>query len=83
MVWNNEHVPGYWREGGIVSLFKKGGKDDPGNYRGIITLFNLVGRLYNRLINNRLLKCSELNDKLHEGQGGFRISRSCIDNVFP
>ena len=24
-----------WREGIIVNLFKKGDKEDPGNYRGI------------------------------------------------
>ena len=25
-----------WREGLIVSLFKKGDKEDPGNYRGVL-----------------------------------------------
>ena len=81
LVWNNEHVPTYWREGLIVSLFKKGDREDPGNYRGI-TLLNIVSKLYCRVINNRLLKYLELNNKLHEGQGGFRIGRSCIDNIF-
>ena len=32
-----------WREGLIVSLFKKGDKEDPGNYRGI-TLLSVVGK---------------------------------------
>ena len=67
LVWKNEYVPSYWREGRIVSLFKKGDKEDPGNYRGI-TLLNVVGKLYSRVINNRLLKYLELNEKLHEGQ---------------
>ena len=65
----------------IVSLFKKGDREDPGNYRGI-TLLDVIGKLYCRVINNRLLKYLELNGKLHEGQGGFRIGRSCIDNIF-
>ena len=81
LVWNNEYVPTYWREGLIVSLFKKGDREDPGNYRGI-TLLSVIGKLYSRVINNRLLKYLELNNKLHEGQGGFRIGRSCIDNIF-
>ena len=81
LVWNNEFVPSYWREGLIVSLFKKGDREDPGNYRGI-TLLDVIGKLYCRVINNRLLKYLELNGKLHEGQGGFRIGRSCIDNIF-
>ena len=81
LVWDNEYAPSYWREGLIVSLFKKGDREDPGNYRGI-TLLNVVGKLYSRVINNRLLKHLELNHMLHEGQGGFRLGRSCIDNIF-
>ena len=81
LVWDNECAPSYWREGLIVSLFKKGDREDPGNYRGI-TLLNVVGKLYSRVINNRLLKHIELNNMLHEGQGGFRLRRSCIDNIF-
>ena len=65
----------------IVSLFKKGDREEPGNYRGI-TLLNLVGKLYSRIINNRLLKYLESTHNLHEGQGGFRIGRSCVDNIF-
>ena len=44
LVWSNETVPGHWRVGLIVSLFKKGNKQDPGNYRGI-TLLNAVGNI--------------------------------------
>ena len=43
---------------------------------------NVVGKLYSRVINNRLLKHLELNHLLHEGQGGFRMGKSCIDNIF-
>ena len=42
----------------------------------------MVDKLYRRVINNRLLKQLELNNMLHEGQGGFRLGRSCIDNIF-
>ena len=63
LVWNNKyihvHVPSYCREGLIVSLFKKGGGKDPGNYI-YITLLNLIGKLYSRVINNHLLKYLEL-----------------------
>ena len=55
LVWDNEYAPIYWREVLIVRLFKKGDKEDPGNYRAI-TLLNVVGKLYSRVINNRLLK---------------------------
>ena len=81
LVWDVEYAPSYWREGLIVSLFKKGDREDPCNYSGR-TLLNVVGKLYSSVINNRLLKLSELNHLLHEGQGGFRMGRSCIDNIF-
>ncbi len=38
VVWREEFVPLQWREGSIVHLFKKGDKEDPGNYRGITLL---------------------------------------------
>ena len=43
-VWHEEPIPKQWREGLIVSLFKKGDKEDPGNYRDI-TLLSVVGSL--------------------------------------
>ena len=43
---------------------------------------SVIDKLYSRISNNCLLKYLELNDKLHEGPGGFRIDRPCIDNVF-
>ena len=36
LIWDNEYIPEQWPEGTIVSLFKKGDQEDPGNYRGII-----------------------------------------------
>ena len=33
VVWHAETVPRQWREGLIVNLFKKGDREDPGNYR--------------------------------------------------
>ena len=44
LVWDNEHAPSHLREGLMVTLFKKGDREDPGNYRGI-TLLNVVGKL--------------------------------------
>ena len=58
LVWDNEFTPAYWREGLIVSLFKKGDREDPGDYIGI-TLLNIIGKLYSRVIDNRLLKYLE------------------------
>ena len=50
VVWHEETVPKQWREGLIVNLFKKGDKEDPGNYRGI-TLLSIVGKVFCKVIN--------------------------------
>ena len=65
------------REGLIV---KKGDREDPGNYRGI-TLLSVVGKVFYKVLNNRLVHCLD-KGVLHEGQAGFRVNRSCMDNVY-
>ena len=81
VIWREELVPRQWREGLIVSLFKKGDKEDPGNYRGI-TLLSVVGKVFCKILNNRLVERLDRGGILHEGQAGFRVNRSCMDNVF-
>ena len=78
VVWHEEVVPKEWREGLIVNLFKKGDKEEPGNYRGI-TLLSVVGKVFCK---NRLVEHLDRERALHEGQAGFRKNRSCIDNVY-
>ena len=70
-----------WREGLIVSLFKKGDKEDPGNYRGI-TLLSVVGKVFCKIVNDRLVQYLDKSSKIHEGQAGFRAGRCCIDNIY-
>ena len=41
VIWREEVVPRQWREG----LFKKGDREQPGNYRGI-TLLSVVGKVF-------------------------------------
>ena len=80
-LWSTELVPGHWRAGDIVNIFKKGDKKDPGNYRGI-TLLNMVGKLYTKVIDSRLSAWLHTHHRLHVCQAGFRSQRGCIDHVF-
>ena len=66
VVWQEEVVPNEWREGLIVNLFKKGDKEEPGNYRGI-TLLSVVGKVFCKILNNRLVECLDRRKALHEG----------------
>ena len=71
VVWTEEGIPKQWRQRLVVSLCKKGDAEDPGNYRGI-TLLNVVGKLFCKILNNRLVIRLESDKALHEGQAGFR-----------
>ena len=79
VVWSEELVPPKWRKGLIVNLFKKGDKEDPGNYRGI-TLLGVVGKVFCKI--DRLVRHLESAGVLHEGQAGFRAKRRCVDNIY-
>ena len=81
VVWQEEIVPRQWREDLIVNIFKKGDREDTANYRGI-TLLSVVGKVFCKILNNRLVQCLDKEGVLHEGQAGFRINRSCMDNVY-
>ena len=49
VIWQEEIVPRQWRDGLIVNIFKKGDRENPGNYRGI-TLLSVVGKVFVRFL---------------------------------
>ena len=79
VIWHEEIVPPQWREGLIVNLYKKGDKEDPGNYRGI-TLLSVVGKVFCKILDDRLVQHLDEGQALHEA--GFRKKKSCIDNFY-
>ena len=38
--------------------------------------------MFCKILNNRLVQCLDKKGVLHEGHAGFRINRSCMDNVY-
>ena len=51
------------------------------NYRGI-TLLSVLGKLFTRVINNRLGEWAENYFLLIEAQVGFRPGMGTVDNIF-
>ena len=47
--------PEKWAEGCITPLYKANDMYDPGNYRGL-TITSAIGKLFNRVLNQRLIK---------------------------
>ena len=70
-----------WTEGLSVPLYKKGYINRVSNYRGI-TLLSALGKLFSRILNNRLTDWAEEYHIYVEAQAGFRKNMGTIDNIF-
>ena len=75
------YFPERWAEGHIIPIFKKGDKNEASNYRGI-TLLSTIGKLFTRILNNRLNDWSEEYNIYVEAQAGFRKGMGTSDNIF-
>ena len=80
-VFDKGYFPEKWTDGFIVPLHKKGSKAEVENYRGI-TLLSTFGKLFTRILNNRLNEWAETYHVYIEAQAGFRRQMGTIDNVF-
>ena len=75
------YFPETWSDGFIVPLHKKGSLNDVNNYRGI-TLLSALGKLFTRVLNNRLTDWAEKYSVYIESQAGFRSNMGTSDNIF-
>ncbi|GBN78437.1 putative RNA-directed DNA polymerase from transposon X-element [Araneus ventricosus] len=82
-IWKEHVSPDCWKRAFIIPI-PKPVKDpqDPLNY-GPIVLTSCMCKLFERIINVRLVHILEKNECIYPFQSGFRKSRSTIDNLMP
>ena len=80
-IFSNGNFPKQWNENFLVLLHKKGNKFDPSNYRGISISSNL-GKLFNRIVYNRLVKFFKVNNLISKNQIGFKEKCRTSDHIF-
>ncbi|GBN66911.1 putative RNA-directed DNA polymerase from transposon X-element [Araneus ventricosus] len=80
-IWKEHVFPDCWKHAFIIPI-PKPGKDpqNPLNYRPI-ALTSCMCKLFERIINVRLVHILEKNEYISPFQSGFRKSRSTIDNL--
>ena len=77
----NQYYPKCWKTGIIVNLFKSGDVNNTDNYRGL-TINSCLAKLFNTILNNRLLIYLEKNKVICDNQIGFMKKARTSDHIF-
>jgi len=81
-ILNAGQYPKMWATAITIPIHKKkGSRSDPANYRGIGLLTSL-GKVFNKIIKNRLYSWLEEKGKLSKCQAGFRKKMSTVNQIF-
>ena len=79
--WKQGRVPDIWKEASIIPIHKKGkDKKDAKSYRPT-SLLSCVGKLLERIVNQRLQWYLETYGKLSDTQKGFRKNKNTEDQL--
>ena len=81
LVLSSTKYPDIWSHGIITPLHKKGSLTDPSNYIGI-TISSCVGKLFNKILNNRLVQYLQKHNTLCKEQIGFTKGNRTSDHMF-
>ena len=75
-------IPDIWRLSVINPIPKSDGfVSDPLKYRGL-SLQSCIYKIFNSILNKRVMGFLESNEILEEEQNGFRSRRSCLQHIF-
>lgn len=80
-IFTSGKYPLEWTKSMIFPLHKKGNSNNVNNYRGI-SLLNILGKIFSKIINTRLYDWAENEGLIPEEQAGFRKGYSTVDNIF-
>ena len=72
-------LPRAWKDGSIVTIYKKGDRTDCGNCRGI-SLLSIAGKIFARILLN-ILSTHTTPEVVPDTQCGFRGNRSTVDVI--
>jgi len=78
--WRTGDVPEDWRKASVTPVFKKGKKEDPGNYRPV-NLTSILGKMMEQLILEVIIKKLEEKKVVRSSQHGFTKGKSCLTNL--
>ena len=77
--WVSGEVPVDWKMANVVPIFKKGKKENPGNY-GPVSLTSVPGKIMEKIILEVIEAHLGDNAVIGPSQHGFTMGRSCLTN---
>ncbi|CAM5162260.1 unnamed protein product [Natator depressus] len=78
--WKTEEIPEDWKRANIVPIYKKGNKDNPGNYRPV-SLSSVLGKIMEQIIKQSICKHLEDSKVISNNQHGFAKNKLCQINL--
>ncbi|XP_068785519.1 uncharacterized protein [Struthio camelus] len=78
--WRSGEVPEDWKKANVTPVFKKGKKEEPGNYRPV-SLTSIPGKVMEQLLLKVITKHLEDKKVIRSSQHGFTKGKSCLTNL--
>ncbi|KAK4810586.1 hypothetical protein QYF61_007323 [Mycteria americana] len=78
--WLNREGPADWKLANVMPIYKKGWKEDPGNYRPL-SLTLVPGKVMEQIILSAIRRHVQDNQLIRPSQHGFMKGRSCLTNL--
>jgi len=77
--WESGEIPADWKLASIISVYKEGKREDPGNHRPV-SLTPVPGKIMEMIILGTTERHLKSNAIIRHSQHGFTKGKSCLTN---